>query len=67
MKWSPEQISDHLAAVLGDRQEMQVSPETIYQALYVQGRGHLRADAMKERGLAPGGLPADAGGVHGSR
>ncbi len=44
IKWSPEQISDHLAAVLGDRQEMQVSPETIYQALYVQGRGHLRAD-----------------------
>ncbi len=44
VKWSPEQISDHLAAVLGERQEMQVSPETIYQALYVQGRGHLRAD-----------------------
>ena len=44
VKWSPEQISDHLAAVLGDRQEMQVSPETIYQALYVQGRGHLRVD-----------------------
>ena len=32
MKWSPEQISDHLAAALPDRQEMQVSPETIYQA-----------------------------------
>ena len=44
VKWNPEQISDHLAAVLPDRQEMQVSPETIYQALYVQGRGHLRAD-----------------------
>jgi len=40
LKWSPEQISDHLAAALPDRQEMQVSPETIYQALYVQGRGH---------------------------
>lgn len=44
LKWSPEQISDHLAAVLPDRQEMQVSPETNYQALYVRGRGHLRAD-----------------------
>ncbi|MDQ2710132.1 MAG: IS30 family transposase [Actinomycetota bacterium] len=44
VKWSPEQISDHLATALPDRQEMQVSPETIYQALYVQGRGHLRAD-----------------------
>jgi IS30 family transposase len=44
VKWSPEQISLHLAAVFGDRAEMQVSHETIYQALYVQGRGHLRAD-----------------------
>ena len=44
LKWSPEQISDHLAITFVDRQEMRVSPETIYQALYVQGRGHLRAD-----------------------
>ena len=44
VKWSPEQISDHLATVFPDRQEMRVSPEAIYQALYVQGRGHLRAD-----------------------
>ncbi len=44
MKWSPEQVSDHLARTFPDRAEMQVSPETIYQALYVQGRGHLRAD-----------------------
>jgi len=44
VKWSPEQISDHLATTLVDRVEMQVSAETIYQALYVQGRGHLRAD-----------------------
>ena len=44
VKWSPEQISDHLTTTFPDRAEMQVSPETIYQALYVQGRGHLRAD-----------------------
>ncbi len=44
MKWSPEQISDHLATTFPDREEMRVCPETIYQALYVQGRGHLRAD-----------------------
>jgi len=44
MKWSPEQVSDHLARTFPDRAEMQVSPETIYQALYVQGRGHLRAE-----------------------
>jgi len=31
-------------ATFPDRVEMQVSPETIYQALCVQGRGHLRAD-----------------------
>jgi len=37
VKGSPEQISDHLAAVLGDRQEMQVSPETIYQASVCAG------------------------------
>jgi IS30 family transposase len=44
VKWSPEQVSDHLARTFPNRAEMQVSPETIYQALYVQGRGHLRAD-----------------------
>jgi len=44
LKWSSEQISDHLTVAVPDRQELQVSPETIYQALYVQGRGHLRAD-----------------------
>ena len=44
MNWSPAQISNHLATMFSGRQEMQVSPETIYQALYVQGRGQLRAD-----------------------
>ncbi len=43
-KWSPEQISVALRREFGDRAEMQVSPETIYQALFVQGRGALRAD-----------------------
>ena len=44
VKWSPEQISLHLAQRFPERAEMRVCPETIYQALYVQGRGHLRAD-----------------------
>lgn len=44
VKWSPEQVSLHLAATFPDREEMRVSHETIYQALFVQGRGHLRAD-----------------------
>jgi len=44
VKWSPEQISLHLAERFPERVEMRVCAETIYQALYVQGRGHLRAD-----------------------
>ncbi|TCU82257.1 IS30 family transposase [Curtobacterium sp. PhB191] len=42
--WSPEQIRDDLARTFPDRPEMHVSHETIYQSLFVQGRGHLRAD-----------------------
>jgi len=44
MNWSPEQISARLAADFPDRPEMRVSHETIYQALYVQGRGALRRE-----------------------
>src|ERR1019366_1386438 len=47
VRWSPEQISDGLAGLYPDRAEMRVSHETIYQALLVQGRGHLRADLHK--------------------
>jgi IS30 family transposase len=42
--WSPEQVSVMLAAEFPDRPEMRVSHETIYQAVYVQGRGALRRD-----------------------
>jgi len=42
--WSPEQIRDDLARSFPDRPEMHVSHETIYQSLFVQGRGYLRAD-----------------------
>jgi IS30 family transposase len=48
VRWSPEQISDGLADLYPDRPEMQVSHETIYQALFVEGRGHLRADLHKQ-------------------
>src|SRR5215472_6875820 len=44
MKWSPEQISALLKLEFPDRPEMRVSPETIYQSLYVQGRGALRRE-----------------------
>jgi transposase, IS30 family len=43
-RWSPEQVSGRLAAEFGDRPEMRVSHETIYQSLYVQGRGALRRE-----------------------
>ena len=44
LRWSPEQISEDLRAWFPDRPEMQVSHETIYQELYVQGRGSLRRE-----------------------
>jgi len=37
-----------------DRPELQVSPETIYQALYVQGRGNLRAELARQVALRSG-------------
>jgi IS30 family transposase len=42
--WSPEQVSVQLKAAFPGRAEMRVSHETIYQSLYVQGRGALRRD-----------------------
>lgn len=45
--WSPEQIRDDLTRSFPNRPEMHVSHETIYQSLFVQGRGHLRADLHK--------------------
>jgi IS30 family transposase len=47
-KWSPEQIRDELHRLFPEQPEMQVSHETIYQSLFVQGRGHLRADLHKQ-------------------
>jgi len=42
--WSPEQISARLVVEFPGRPEMRVSAETIYQSLYVQGRGALRRE-----------------------
>jgi len=42
--WSPEQISRMLRKEFPGEPGMQVSPETIYQSLYVQGRGALRRE-----------------------
>ena len=43
-RWSPQQITRRLRAEFPDDPEMQVSHETIYQSLYVQGRGALRRE-----------------------
>ena len=42
---SPQQISGWLRLSYPDNDEMQVSHETIYRALYVQARGSLRASS----------------------
>jgi transposase, IS30 family len=42
--WSPQQVSQRLGVELGHDPGMQVSPETIYKSLYVQGRGALRQE-----------------------
>jgi transposase, IS30 family len=46
-RWSPEQICQALRARFPDRPEMHVVHETIYQALYVQGRGELRRELTR--------------------
>lgn len=42
--WSPEQIAKRLPVDFPNDEAMRISHETIYQALYVQGRGALRRD-----------------------
>lgn len=47
LRWSPEQITHHLPRDFPDDPGMRVTHETIYQALYVQGRGELRRDLTR--------------------
>jgi IS30 family transposase len=43
-RWSPEQICHALVIEFPDDKGMRVSPETVYQAIYVQARGGLRRE-----------------------
>ena len=49
--WSPKLIASMLAFHFDDDETMRVSHETIYQALYVQTRGKLRADLAQKLSL----------------
>ena len=53
-RWSPEQISGRARADFPGDGGMRVSHETIYRALYVQGRGALRQELRLERALRSG-------------
>lgn len=44
---SPQQISRRLKLEFGQDKSMQLSPETIYQSLFVQGRGELRRELAR--------------------
>jgi IS30 family transposase len=46
-RYSPEQIVGRLHRQFPEDPEMRVSPETIYQSLYVQSRGAVRRDLTK--------------------
>jgi IS30 family transposase len=64
--WSPEQISGHLRREFPDDPSMRVSHETIYQSLYVQSRGALRAELKrylrwKRMARRTRGVPGDCG------
>ena len=52
--WSPTQIAARLRTGFPDSPEMWVSHETIYQALYLQGRGSLRAEIARQDALRTG-------------
>lgn len=46
LRWSPEQISQTLRARHPGRTEMNLTPETIYQAIYARSRGGLRRELV---------------------
>jgi IS30 family transposase len=53
-RWSPQQIAAWLRVEFAGRKELQVSHETIYQAIYLQARGNLRAELSRQVALRSG-------------
>ena len=51
VNWSPTQIANRIAQEFPDDEDMRVSHETIYQALYLQGYGALRHELGVELAL----------------
>jgi transposase, IS30 family len=45
--WSPQEIAARLTVDFPDDEAMRISHETIYQSLFVQGRGELRKELTK--------------------
>ena len=45
--WSPEQIGNRLRHDFPDNEDMHASVETIHQAIYVQGKGELKAELKR--------------------
>ncbi len=46
-RWSPEEIACRLPVEFPDDERMRISHESIYRALYVQGRGELRRELTR--------------------
>lgn len=44
--WSPEQISHRLTVDFPDDEAMRISPEAIYQSLFIEGRGALKCELV---------------------
>jgi transposase, IS30 family len=53
-RWSPREIAVWLRLEFPDQAEMHVSHETIYQAIYLQSRGNLRAELKHQKALRSG-------------
>lgn len=53
-RFSPEQIAGRMPTLFPEREDMRVSHETIYQALYVQGKGALRDELKVVKALRSG-------------